>query len=177
MTELFGPTKSVINSIYEFSPEALEQLAQWLEQRGIRTPVSQIVGYQRERLVVWLEQATPQAIPDNTQTPVTFDTVRADKQKVFDGTNKITLPYAGTYLATMQGGFVAGGGTARAFVITQNGVSRAVVDKAAVAERVSLSALIVAAKGDVVKAEQYQNSGGNLNTFGCSFGVAVLNVY
>lgn len=177
MSEGFGPQPIVIHSIYQMSPEAIEEFCQYVEMRGLRMPVSQIVGYQRDRLTVWLEQAVAQSIPDNTQTPVTFDTVRTDKQKVFNGTSTLTLPYAGTYLAVMQGGFVAGVGTIRTFVITQNGTGRAVVDKAAVAERVSLSAMIVGSKGDTVKAEQYQNSGGALNTFGCSFGLTLLNSY
>lgn len=168
-----------ISSIYQINPSVLESIAQWIEQRGVRIPVGQIVGYQRERLNVWLEQAAAQSIPDNSQTPITFDTIRSDEQKVFDGTNKITLPYAGVYLATMQGGFANSSlGTQRTFVITQNGVSRAVVDKTTGFNgRVSLSAQIVAAKGDVVKAEQFQDTGGALNTFGCSFGLTLLNAY
>lgn len=42
-----GPDKQIITSIYQFAPEALEQHAQWLEQRGLRTPVGQVVGFQQ----------------------------------------------------------------------------------------------------------------------------------
>jgi len=40
----FGPARTIISTIYELSPTALEELAQWFEQRGLKTPVSQIVG-------------------------------------------------------------------------------------------------------------------------------------
>jgi len=40
----FGPVRTIIRSIYELDPPMLEELAQWLEQRGIRTPVSSLVG-------------------------------------------------------------------------------------------------------------------------------------
>ena len=43
-TETFGPARTIISNIYEFEPTALEELAQWLEQRGLRTPVSTLVG-------------------------------------------------------------------------------------------------------------------------------------
>ena len=39
-----GPARTIIRSIYELDPSMLEELAQWLEQRGIKTPVSTLVG-------------------------------------------------------------------------------------------------------------------------------------
>jgi len=47
LPEEFGPHKEIITSIYQLSPEALEQVAQWVEQRGIRTPISQVVGFSK----------------------------------------------------------------------------------------------------------------------------------
>ena len=41
---VFGPARTIISSIYELEPPVLEQLAQWLEQRGIKTPISTMVG-------------------------------------------------------------------------------------------------------------------------------------
>lgn len=38
-------TEPKIHSIFDFTAEALEQLAFWLEQRGIHTPISQILGF------------------------------------------------------------------------------------------------------------------------------------
>jgi hypothetical protein len=40
----FGPPRTVLRDIYEITPETLEQIAMWIEQRGLRTPVSNIVG-------------------------------------------------------------------------------------------------------------------------------------
>jgi len=40
----FGPAKTIIQSLYELDPLVLEELAQWLEQRGIKTPISTMVG-------------------------------------------------------------------------------------------------------------------------------------
>jgi hypothetical protein len=34
-----------IRSIFDFTAEALEELRSWLEQAGLRTPVSQIIGF------------------------------------------------------------------------------------------------------------------------------------
>jgi len=44
---VFGPARTIVSSIYEIDPTVLEQIAQWLEQRGIRTPISQVVGFQQ----------------------------------------------------------------------------------------------------------------------------------
>ena len=44
MSEQFGPPREVLSSVYEVSPSALEEFAQWLEQRGLRTPVANLVG-------------------------------------------------------------------------------------------------------------------------------------
>lgn len=41
---LYGPPRVVVNSLYEIAPQALEDLAAWIEQRGLRVPVSQLVG-------------------------------------------------------------------------------------------------------------------------------------
>jgi len=43
-TQTFGPQRTIISSIYEFSPTALEEFAQWLEQRGLKTAVSSLIG-------------------------------------------------------------------------------------------------------------------------------------
>jgi len=39
-----GPPRTVLRSVYEIAPDALEQIAQWLDQRGMRVPIGQIVG-------------------------------------------------------------------------------------------------------------------------------------
>jgi hypothetical protein len=38
-------TEPKIHSIFDFTAESLEQLAFWLEQRGIHIPISQILGF------------------------------------------------------------------------------------------------------------------------------------
>ena len=40
-------TLKVVSSVYNFTPQALEELAGWFEQRGLRTPISQIVGFKQ----------------------------------------------------------------------------------------------------------------------------------
>jgi len=40
----YGPPRIVLRSVYEVAPEALEQIAQWLDQRGMRVPIGQVVG-------------------------------------------------------------------------------------------------------------------------------------
>jgi len=40
----FGPTRTIIQSLYELDPLVLEEFAQWIEQRGIKTPISTMVG-------------------------------------------------------------------------------------------------------------------------------------
>src|SRR5690348_16089479 len=41
----FGPESVILNSIFQIDPQALEQVFQALEQRGLRTPVSNLVGF------------------------------------------------------------------------------------------------------------------------------------
>lgn len=41
----FGPPPVVLKALDEIDPLALESLAQWIEQRGLRTPITQIVGF------------------------------------------------------------------------------------------------------------------------------------
>lgn len=43
----FGPFKRVLKSVYEIDPDAMEDIAKLLEQRGLKTPLSQVVGYSR----------------------------------------------------------------------------------------------------------------------------------
>lgn len=43
-TVTFGAARTIISSVYEITPTALEEIAQWIEQRGVRIPVGQLVG-------------------------------------------------------------------------------------------------------------------------------------
>ena len=45
----FGAPRTVLRSIDEIDPLALEAIAQWIEQRGLKTPVGQVVGYSPTR--------------------------------------------------------------------------------------------------------------------------------
>lgn len=45
MSATFGAPPQIINTVYNLTPDALEEIAQWLETRGLRTPISQIVGF------------------------------------------------------------------------------------------------------------------------------------
>lgn len=44
MSEPFGPPRTVVSTVYEIGPLALEELAQWLEQRGLRVTAGQVSG-------------------------------------------------------------------------------------------------------------------------------------
>lgn len=44
---VFGPHRIVVGSIYELAPSALEEIALWIEERGLRTPISQIIGFKQ----------------------------------------------------------------------------------------------------------------------------------
>jgi hypothetical protein len=44
----FGGTPVVVHTAQQISPQAIEGIAQLLEIRGIRTPISQIVGYTQQ---------------------------------------------------------------------------------------------------------------------------------
>lgn len=179
----FGPPKQIVSSIYELAPEALEQLAQWLEQRGIRTPVSQIVGYQRERLITFVGSGITQTIADSTETDLAFDTTTADAQKTFDGTSTITLPYNAAYIVSGYVEWAANNTGSRYHTITQNGVTRArdwraATGTAANVASSTLAAPIIGKKGDTIKHRVFQDSGGNLNvSVGANLWIAVLNVY
>jgi hypothetical protein len=37
----------VLTNVYQIAPEVLESIAQYIEQRGLRTPISQVVGFQQ----------------------------------------------------------------------------------------------------------------------------------
>lgn len=56
----------IINSIFDFSAEALGQLKVWFEQSGISLPINQIVGYKRE--LRRLDRSTSTVTVANTTT-------------------------------------------------------------------------------------------------------------
>lgn len=63
-----GPNPVLISSIYEITPEALEQIAQWFEQRGIRTPISQVVGFSQFNAIPATDVAATQNTTSTTYT-------------------------------------------------------------------------------------------------------------
>src|SRR6266571_8430266 len=99
MAGQFGAPEEKISSIWEIHPQVLEDFRMWLENTGgLRIPVGQVLGYQRERYVAFVGKSVTQSISDSTETDLTFDTTTSDSQKSFDGTSTITLPYNGLYL-------------------------------------------------------------------------------
>jgi len=179
----FGPPDEVVQSIFNVNPEALEQIAQFIEQRGLRIPVGQVVGYQRERFVCLIEKSGTQSIPDSTQTNLTFDTTDADDQKAFDGTSTVTLPYNGIYIVTGYVAWAANTTGSRQHVVLQNGVSRAQDWRAATATAAdgaqsTVSSPINGKKGDTIKHAVFQDSGGALNVLASSnLQVALISAY
>lgn len=180
-----GRRATGISSIYDISPTVLEALAQWLEQRGLATPVSQVVGYQQDRLVVKVAATSlTQSIPSGTQTDIIFQSTVTDKQKVFDGTSTFTLPYDGTYIVSGSQTFDSTGAAAGVdefHAITQNGVMRAGQDKVTAASVLvpasTVSTLIVGSKGDRLKHVCFQGNAGSVKIFAATFELALLNRY
>lgn len=62
-----GPRGPKVTSIFDFTEEALEQLAFWLEQRGLHIPVAQILGFSQ----FTVQAATPVNVQETT-TSATF---------------------------------------------------------------------------------------------------------
>ena len=54
----FGAHPITVESHWNINPQVLEDLAQWLEQRGLRTPIGNVVGYQRERYVAFVGKSS-----------------------------------------------------------------------------------------------------------------------
>jgi hypothetical protein len=180
-TSPLGAPEQVLRCIYEVEPEVLEQFAQWLEQRGIRIPVGQVVGYQRERFGVFLERAATQSIPDSTQTNVIFDTTDSDPQKSFDGTSKVTLPYNGLYLASATVIWAANTTNSRVNILTQNNVMRGEDWRAptstAGAAASTISVPILGVKGDAIRHAVFQDCGGALNVTQAKLSVGLISAY
>jgi hypothetical protein len=59
---LLGPHKTIVTSVYEISPDALEQIAQWLETRGIRTPIGNVVGARQALTQVYSGLGSPETV-------------------------------------------------------------------------------------------------------------------
>ena len=62
----FGPHPITVEDLSNITPQALEQLAQYIEQRGLRTPVSNLVGFAQ-----FLGQAAAD-VPTSESTASTF---------------------------------------------------------------------------------------------------------
>lgn len=177
-----GPHREVVSSIYEISTDALEQIAQWVEQRGLRTPVGSVVGYQRERLVALVAFSASQSIATGGETTLSFGATYKDDQKVFNGTTTFTLPYNGTYIVTGYTTWDVNTAGTRYVTIKQNNVPRAQDWRTAGAAGAStadatLSCVIVGVKGDLITRTAFQDTGSPLNMLNASFAIALLNVY
>lgn len=62
-----GPHGPKITSVFDFSAEALEQLAFWLEQRGLHIPVTNLLGYSQN-----IPQVAPAVLTSQTTASDTF---------------------------------------------------------------------------------------------------------
>ena len=76
----YGPARTIISSIYEFSPTALEELVQWIEQRGLRIPASQMIGPQRYQEIGYVETTSPVVIPSGGSGTILTLTVPVGSQ-------------------------------------------------------------------------------------------------
>lgn len=62
MSETFGPPKIVVSDIFQVDPLALEQIASWIEQRGIRTPISNVIGGSLALTLIHLGNGSPETV-------------------------------------------------------------------------------------------------------------------
>lgn len=158
-----GPHTPIISSIYEFTQQALEELSQWIEGRGLRTPVGNIVGYQADRLAARLTRTTTQSINDVTETALQWDSVDFDTSKMFDsGANtKLTAAIDGIYYVSVGAAWDTNATGQRTIFVKQNGAKRAGNTAPASANTwVDASTFVHMAAGDYVEASVFQNSGG-----------------
>ena len=155
----YGPHPETVESLWNINPQALEQIASWIEMRGIRTPVSQVVGYRKDRLIAIVNSQSAQSIPGTgADTTITYDTIETDVQKTANvGAGSFTLPDSGMYVAFIS---ITWTGTVPGDLLSikQNGTAVVALTNAQAA-----SAVIVAAKGDTIIATVGQGSGGALN--------------
>jgi len=170
----FGPPREVVSTAWEISDQAKEELATWLESRGLRIPVSQVVGYQKD-LFTCIIAGTSQTFQNNTITTFTFQTVTSDKQKAFDGTSTITLPQAGLYLATVYVDWGQVGATKAASLF--DGATLLARQTVATEITNSFSWPFIASKGDAITLTGFQISGGPLSGIIVKLAVVLLNPY
>lgn len=86
---LFGPHRTVLSSIHEMSPEVIDQIAQAVEMRGIRVPISNVPGYQ---------QLTPKSVHTSGAGAALGTTVSAAFADMPSGADQIANLRAGSYL-------------------------------------------------------------------------------
>lgn len=100
MSSLFGPPSHVITAGNQISDQAFEEIAQRIEQRGIRTPIANVVGYAQERNTTCVVNrvSSAQTTATGTSVPVVFDHIVYDPQKMWNGTSLVTPPVDGLYL-------------------------------------------------------------------------------
>jgi hypothetical protein len=182
----FGPHQEIISSVYEISPDALEQIAQSIEQRGIRTPVSQIVGYKADLAATRISQSLGlQTIPNTTQTNLQFDSKEFDTSLLFNATvdnTKIIARVDGIYEISAGLSWDANvAGTVRTLWVLTNGVPRAasyVPPISGVGQSVATTFRLKV--GDYLQAATYQDSGGGRVLAGgslCFLSAVLINRY
>lgn len=187
VTTMFG-VQQTLSSIYQMSPSVLEQLAQWIEQRGLRTPVSQVVGYKADLAVTRVSQTIgSQTIPSGTQTDLTFATEEIDSTNLFDtgvSNTKIIARVDGIYAISAGcdwSGDANTAGTLRTLALLVNGVPRAATDAPPIAGvRQAVHTIFRLKVGDNLRAAVYQDSGGTRSLAGGSLtflAATLLNRY
>jgi hypothetical protein len=80
----FGPAREIVTSIYELSPLVLEELAQWLEMRGLRTTVSQVTGLKGFNTISYTEVNADVVIAAGTTVTVLSTTVALGGQNAVE---------------------------------------------------------------------------------------------
>jgi hypothetical protein len=80
MSEVYGSQTEIVKSIYQVAPTALEDIAVWLEQRGLRTPISNVVGFQQLSPASFqqLNSGAPETTTSTTWVSMAVDEVLTD---------------------------------------------------------------------------------------------------
>jgi len=180
MPDEFGPHKEIINSIYEIKPEALEQIAQWVEQRGLRVPVGQVVGYQNDRQATSAFRTT-QTITTSSQTDISFDGTNYDATKLWSNGSPtlITPRVPGIYHAVAKATWAAqSGGQRIVYILDSDNIAYGLQSDEATASfqapSHTTSALIRMPLGKSIKMAVFQDSGSSV-AVGAILSVALVN--
>jgi hypothetical protein len=166
----FGPPSTIVRSIYELDPLALEEIAQWLEMRGLRTTVSQVAGLTGFNTISYTEVNADVAVGSGATVTVLSTTVVLGGQSAVEFRADFPqIDFTDTSGGSAQVKLVVGGVT---YVLGAMHGDRSLGWPAAFLRRSP-----VVSTGAVAVALQIQSTGGNLTArASASYGPITLEI-